>query len=354
MSFVLVIAFVLSFSGCLKNVDVSRLVEAPYPFKAPEAEDEEDKVIVPEADNLYQDAYIDVTPAFGDKVRVKGIDYAIQLIFEAYTNPDKILNEEASRKGYKNNIKIYNRKDQLLGSFEISSDFLLHARADKDSPLFLMPEYSYYMIEYALWKAGGSLVMPMREWERIEPIGDERATYNINVLELRLEHDVKTILIQKYGYSEAYFMNYSIYRTAEYKTDDRLMVRVYAFIGYAGYSKHEPEEKVGEDDEEEAEDVEPEVLFGMDYHHEKATRLIYTFVDGKYFRLTEYTEHAENDPTSEYQPTLESRIRSIFPYEYLKKVLEEIKDPTEVLMDLKRQALDYLRLSNQGDIKIDD
>ncbi len=352
ISLMIVTASVMSFSGCLKDIDVSRLVEEPFPFEAPEAEDWEEKIMPPEAENLYQGAYIDVSPAFGDKVRIKGIDYAIQLIFEAYTNPDKILNEEASRKGYKNSIKIYNRKDQLLGAFEISSDFLLHARADKDSPLFLLPEYSYYMIEYALWKAGGSLVLPMEEWERIEPIGDERATYDISTLELRLEHDIKTILIQRYGLSEAYFTNHTIYRTAEYKTDDRLMVRVYAFMGYAGFSMHEQEQKVDEDEDEDAEALPPEILFGMDYHFEKAIRLIYTFVDGKYFRLTDYTEHAEYNDA--YPSTLESRIRSIFPYEYTKKVLDEINNPAGVLLDLNRQALDYLRLSNQGDIEIDD
>jgi hypothetical protein len=292
ISLFMVIILVASFSGCLKDIDVSRLVEEPYPYEAPVVEDGVEKIVPPEADNQYQDAYIDVSPAFGEKVRIRGIDYAIQLIFEAYTNPDRILQEESSRKGYKNTIKIYNRKDQMLGSFEISSDFLLRARADKDSPLFLLPEYSYYMIEYALWKAGGSLVAPMEEWERSEPIGDERATYDIDTLELRLEHDAKTMIVQMHGYSEAYFLNYTIYRTAEYKTDDKLMVRVYSFMGYAGYSMYQEEEKKGEDEEEVKEETPPEILFRRENYNAKATRLIYTFVDGKYFRLTDYTYSA--------------------------------------------------------------
>ena len=344
-------AFIISFSGCIRNIDVSRLVEEPIPFKAPEVTDSEMKISPPEAENQYQGAYIDISPVFGDSVRITGLDYAIQLIFEAYNNPNLLVNEEPSKRGYKNSIKIYNRKDQLLGSFEISSDFLQYARADKNSPLFLMPEYSYYMIEYALWKAGASLVPPMEDWERIEPVGDERAEYNVGMLELRLEHDVKTILVQKYGYSEAYFLNYDIYSTAEYSSNKELSVRVYVLVGYAGYSKYE--EVFTVEEIEQGLNVDPKTLFSPDsYRSEKAARLVYTFVDSRYFRMTSYTENAEYD--KEFPSTLESRVRAIFPYEDMKKVMETLNDVSEIRLDLHRQALDYLRISGQGDIEIDD
>ena len=362
---VLTAVMTLSFSGCLKNVDVSRLVEDPTEFEAPEIEEAEEKIFPGEVDFAYQGAYMDVTPVFGERIRIKGMESVIQLLFEAYNNPDRVVNEEPSKRGYKNLIKIYNRQDQLLGTFEMSSDFLHYARADKNSPLFLVPEYAYYTIEYALWQAGASLVPQLEIWDKNEEQKDENITYKLEPLELRLEHDVKTVLVQKYGYSEAYFLDYLIYTTAEYSSDDLLTVRVYALMGYAGYSMMEeekpadeeatatPEEPEATETAEGEESVLPEdILFGWDYHVETAVRLIYTFVDAKYFRLTDYREPAPYD--EELKTSLESRIRAIFPYEYMKKVMEALDDTSDIDQEIRRQALDYLRISGQGNIEIKD
>ncbi len=353
MSVFLCAAIAVSFSGCLKDIDVSRLVEEPTKFKPPEVSDWEEKNFPEEPAYQYQGAYMDITPVFGDKIRVKGMEYAIQQIMEAYNNPNRVVNEEPSKRGYKNLIKIYDRQDQLISSFQLSSDFLLYARADKNAPLFLFPEYAYYMLEYAMWQEGSSLVPPLQDWERIPPNGDERATYKEEMLELRLSHDIKTILVQKYGLSEAYFLNYEIYTTAEYSSSKDLSVRVYALVGYAGYSMDEQEEEISEEDEaKEATNATPTILFTQDYHFEKAVRFVYSFVDAKYFRLTEYKEPAEYD--DEHPSSLESRIRAIFPYEFMEKVMPALDDTSGILLDIHRQALDYLRVSGQGKIGIDD
>jgi len=346
----------MSFSGCLKDIDVSRLVEDPTVFEPPEILEWEDKTYPGEVEFAYEGAYMDVYPVFGKSIRIKGMEFIIQQIIEAYSNPERIINEEPSKRGYKNNIKIYNRQDQLLGSFEISSDFLLYARTDKNSPLFLLPEYAYYTIEYALWQAGSSLVLPLENWKKNPVEGDERPTYVEEVLELRLAHDIKTVLVQKYGISEAYFLDYHIYTTAEYSSSDLLTVRVYALVGYAGYSMIEEEKDADEKEKEEgAEELlesEPTFLFSPDYHFEKAARIIYTFVDSKYYRMTGFKEPADYE--ERFKASLESRIRAIFPYEYLKLVMEALSDTSNIYLDIHRQALDYLRVSGQGDIEIKD
>ena len=347
-------AVAASFSGCLRNIDVSRLVEEPTPYKPPEIEASEEKIYPDETDDAYKGAYMDVTPVFGERVRIRGLEHVIQLIIEAYNNPDRLVDEEPSKRGYKNHIKIYNRQDQVLGEFDISSDFLLYARADKDSPLFLLPEYAYYTLEYALWQAeegGASLVNQLETWERIKPVGDERATYKTDVLELRLAHDIKTILVQKYGIAEAYFLNYDIYATAEYASSEILTVRVYALAGYAGYSMME-EEKTVEEKEAETEETPPEIVFTQNFKTITAARIIYTFVDGKYFRMTEYREPAQYDEN--YPSTEESRIRAIFPYEKMKELMAALNDTSIIDLDIHRQALDYLRISGQGNIRIED
>ena len=352
ISLFLCAALAVSFSGCIKNIDVSRLVEEPIEFEAPEVEDYAEKNPTPEVEDQYMGAYIDVYPVFGESVRVKGMEIVAQEIIKAYNNPSRIVNEEPSKRGYKNKIKIYNRQDQFLAEFEISSDFMLYARADKNSPLFLLPEYAYYTLEYTLWLANASLAAPLEDWERIDPIGDERATYKQKPLELRLAHDIKTILVKKYGYSEAYFTNYNIYTTAEYSSSDLLEVRVYALLGYAGYSMAEEDLTPEEREKYEEEGKDPEIVFTTDFRNETAIRLIYTFVDSKYYRLTDYREPAgedEDNPSS-----LESRIRAIFPYEYMEDVMLALDDVTPIRLELHRQALDYLRISGQGDTGIDD
>ena len=294
-----------SFSGCVRNIDVSRLVEEPVAFEAPEVEEVEEKNPPPELEDQYMGAYIDVFPVFGESVRIKGMEIIAQEIIKAYNDPSRIINEEPSRRGYKNKIKIYNRQDQFLAEFEISSDFLLYARADKNSPLFLLPEYAYYTLEYTLWLANASLAPPLENWTREDPLGDERATYAKKPLELRLAHDIKTILVKKYGYSEAYFTNYTIYTTAEYSSRDLLEVRVYALLGYAGYSMTEEDLTPEEQEKYEEEGKDPEIVFAYDFRNETAARIIYTFVDSQYYRLTDYREPAEED--EEHPSSLESR-----------------------------------------------
>jgi hypothetical protein len=282
------------------------------------------------------------------------MEYIAQQMLEASRDEGRIIDTQSSKIGYKNKIDIYNAQDKLLGSFELSSDFMLYARKDKNSPIFLVPEYAYYTIESCLWQIGSSLVEPMENWKRFEPIGDERAEYDISMLELRFAHDIKTILIQKYGLSEAYFLTHKIYTTAEYASSKLLTVRVYALLGYAGYSQKEGElcESCKEDGPVEDCTKCKSNYFGPDYHVETAARLIYTLTEGKYFRLTDYSEPAEYN--KDFPASLESRIREIFPYKYMKDVTAALKDTSNIHLDVHRQALDYLRASDQGDLLIDD
>ncbi len=369
MLVVLLIIAVL-FSACLKNFDVSRLIDEPIPFEAPEVYDWVEKQQPPEAMDEYKGAYIDVNPIFGESLRIKGIDYVAQQIIEASKNLDRIVDIEPSRRGFKNKIKIYSADDALLGSFEFASDLMLYAREDKNSPLFLIPEYAYYTIEHTLLQLGSSLVEPLENWERIEQLGDERAQYNMGELELRITHDIKTILVRKYGLSEAYFLNYEIYTTAEYASSKEITVRVYALVGYAGYSfekgelcdlhfepqedEDEPDIELFVDDPQKIEDCEDceDDFLSPDYHIETAAKMVYTLTDGKYFRLTQYSEPAEFN--EDFPSTFESRIRAIFPYEYMGEVMSALDDTSNIHLDIHRQALDYLRVSGQGEFEIED
>lgn len=352
--FIVCICILFSFTGCLKNFDVSRLIDEPTPYQAPEISEWEEKIYPPEVKEEYKGAYIDVNPIFGDKIRIKSMEYIAQQILEASKDEGRIIDTESSKIGYKNKIDIYSAQDKLLGSFEFSSDFMLYARTDKDAPIFLIPEYAYYTIESCLLQIGSSLVEPMEKWTRYEPLGDERAEYDISMLELRFAHDVKTILIQKYGLSEAYFLNHKIYTTAEYSSSKILTVRVYALLGYAGYSQKEGElcETCAEGEPVEGCEKCKENFFGPDYHVETAARLVYMLTEGKYFRLVEYNEPAKYNP--DFPSTLETRIRNIFPYKYMKDVMAALKDTSSIRLDTHRQALDYLRASSQGDLEIDD
>lgn len=351
------IAIIISFSGCLKNFDVATLVEEPTAYEVPEILEWSEKTHPPEVLPEYEGAYIDVNPVFGEKVRIKGMEYIAQLILQASKNPDRIVDIETSRRGYDNKILIYNAQDELLGDFEISSEYMVYARLDKDSPLFLLPEYAYYTLENCLLQIGSSLVEPLENWTRHEQPGDERAQYDEQILELRLAHDIKTVLVEKYGLSEAYFLNYNIYTTAEYSTTKIATVRVYAFIGYAAYSTYEGErcevhlESTDEAEILACEECKPK-FFAPDYHIETAAKMVYTFTDQKYYRLTEYSEPAAYN--KEYPSSLESRIRAIFPFEYMKGVMKAIDDTSNIHLDIHRQALDYLRVSGQGDMIIDD
>jgi hypothetical protein len=161
-------------------------------------------------------------------------------------------------------------------------------------------------------------------------------------------------LIQKYGVSEAYFLTHKIYTTAEYASSKLLTVRVYALVGYAGYSQQDGElcESCAENGRVEGcEQCKPD-FFGPDYHVETAARLVYTLTEGKYFRLTGYNEPAKYN--EDLPSSLESRIREIFPYKYLKEIMAELKDTSKIHLDIHRQAKDYLRASSQGELTIDD
>ncbi|MCK5129787.1 MAG: hypothetical protein KAQ68_08040, partial [Clostridiales bacterium] len=174
---ILLVIVVIPFSGCLKDFDVSRLIEDPLPYEAPEIYDWEEKIYPNDVEDKYEGAYMYINPTFGDRLRLLGMEYLVQQIMEASEAPNRILDINPPRRGYENKIDIFDRNDTLIASFEISSDFMPYARLDNKAPLFLLPDYAYYTIEYSLWQIGSSLVAPLEQWERYPPLGDERAQY---------------------------------------------------------------------------------------------------------------------------------------------------------------------------------
>lgn len=307
------------------NIDVSKLVEAPIDYKRPPFDEDSKKVFCPAPLDGYLGSYIDVTPVVGDRVRLNGMEYAVQIILNAAADSRAYVQEDF-KGSFNNTLTIYDKDDKQMLNILVSSDETLYARQDKDSPIFRVPQYAYYAIEASLWQVGGSLVNPLDKWK-------PDAEGSMTQLELHLPHDIKTMLHQIHGYSDGYFVNCKVYSTNVQKQ----YVKVYALIGYGGYAM----------------EMDDKVVFAMQFHDVTPVQLVYTWVNGESWRLTKF-KLPQYDKTKPGAKLKEANVRAILPFKDTQFAMQDLGDTSDVILEIHRQAMDYLRENGFNDIELDD
>ena len=335
----LVFSMSISFAGCIDGeLDVSRLMEKPLDYTIPIAKHIEDRFWgqQPLLDSDYTEYFIDINPTFGDSLRISQVEVLPQLIMEAYKDPENIVDYEFKQK-FNNRITVYDDAAQEELELELASDGTIYARTDKNSPVFRFPEYVYYAIEGALWKIGDSETGVTETCNSlIEPLTDWSPSMGSEMVELRLDHDIKTMLYLMYGYSDAVFINYKIYSTLDL---DR-QYKLYMLLSYEGYEyvdevyKEDGEEKVNH-------------TFWPRYSEVTPVQLVYSWVEGNFWALTEmkFAEQAS------YNKFTETKIRKILPFLDTQQALENLEDTSSFEEELQRQALEYLSSIGKGYIE---
>ncbi len=189
-------------------------MEKPLEYTVPRVKsiDEDKWGADPEVMPKYEGYYIDINPIQGDKLRLVDLEILPQIIMEAYNDRDNVIDEDF-KQDFDNTFRIFNAEDELVLHAEVASDGTLYARKDKDSPVFRLPDYAYYAIEACLWNMGDpqwNVGNPDGELSETAcslrpPLADWAPSMGTGGIELRLEHDIKTLIYQMYGYSEDVF-----------------------------------------------------------------------------------------------------------------------------------------------------
>lgn len=328
ITLILVITILLvSISGCVDGkIDVSKLMEKPIEYVMPVVKHVDANTWKADPDVLpeYEGYYMDVNPIFGDKLRITQVEILPQLIMQAYNDKSNVINYEFKQR-FKNEIIIYNADNEIMLELEIASDGSIFARTDKKSAVIRLPEYVYFALEGCLWKMGDAeSEMSDTACSLIEPLSEWAPSMGESAIELRLAHDVKTMLYLMYGYSESIFVNYKIYSTLEL---DR-QYKIYMLLSYEGY--------------EYVDDT-----FWPRYREIIPTQLIYSWVEGDFWSLSEMKFAAYNEKNK----LTETKIRKILPYLDTKSALEDLADTISFEEELQRQALEYLTTIGKGDIR---
>ena len=334
---IVIIIAALSFSGCIDGeLDVSRLMEKPMEYTMPVGKHIEDRFWADDPDLMaqYTEYYIDIDPTYGEKLRISQVELLPQLIMEAYSDPDNIVEYDFKEK-FQNKVTVYSDSNQKALELELASDGTIYARLDKDSPVFRFPEYVYYAMEGALWQIGdqenditetcNSLIMPLESWS---------PSMGSTMLELRMDHDIKTMLYLMYGYADAVFVNYNIYSTLDL---DR-QYKIYMLLSYEGY------EYVDEVEEVDGEEITTHT-FRPRYGEVIPVQMVYSWVEGNFWALTDM-KFAEYD---EYGRLTETKIRNILPYLDTQQALSDLDDTSQFEEAVQRQAIEYLSVIGKGD-----
>ena len=327
---IMIFSVSLSFGGCIDGeLDVSRLMEKPLEYTMPIGKSVEERFIgtEPAIMSEYAEYYVDIHPVYGKSVRISQLPIIPQLIMEAYKNKATIVKYEFKEK-FRNTIFVYDDSNEKILELELASDGTIYAREDKDSPVFRFPEYVYYAIEGILWNMGdaevnetetcNSLINPLEDWS--PSMGSEQ-------IELRLEHDLKTMLYIMYGYSDALFLTYETYSTLEL---DR-QYKIYMLLAYEGYDY--------KDD-----------TFWPRYGEVIPCQLIYSWVEGNIWTLTDIKFAAYNN----YGQLPEEYIRKVLPFLDTQQALADLQDTKKYEEELERQAMEYLSDIGKGDIEVVD
>lgn len=338
----LILPLSLPFAGCIDGeLDVSRLMEKPLDYSIPIVKNVEERFwgTQPDINSDFTEYYVDIRPTFGESLRISQVEILPQLIMEAYNDPDNIV-EYDFKQSFGNRITVFDDTNQEALEIQLASDGTIYARLNKNSPVFRFPEYVYYVIEGALWKIGdsetditdtcNSLIDPLQNWS--PSMGPE-------MVELRIEHDIKTMLYLMYGYSDAVFVNYKIYSNLDL---DR-QYKLYMLLSYEGYDYIDVYNDAGEF---------VKTTFWPRYGEVIPVQMVYSWVEGNLWSLTEM-KFADYANTS-YNNFKEADVRSILPFLDTQEALVDLDDTSIFEDELERQAMEYLSDIGKGYVQVVD
>lgn len=335
-----VVAVFLSAAGCGGSPSVSPAPTAtPYP--RPDVSAAPGKLSAPKAAG-YEGFALKVKPAHGQELILKDSS-AVQLVMDAWQTDRLQVKGVQGRFSDKLTVLGADGKPKYVFSLASDGQMLLKAQ---DGRVFLMPEYVYYLLENSLWTFGASLMDGDVKWQ------PDKGTAT---LELELPRLVNSAMLPAFGYSLAYFTSYKIYGV---NTDTRNTAKVYLLATYAGY------------------DVDGQ-NFSPKFLYTTPMTLIFTTTGGNLWKLTALKQpvlmalqavETPTPPSGTPAPTTDSTaqpaqtaqqklvslkgqalydsIRTIFPFDYMESVTDDMNGKTSQLADMQRdivrQATEYL------------
>jgi hypothetical protein len=296
---VLLLAALLSASGCSS----SNPAATATPPQRPEVTAAPSKATAPPV-SRFEGYSLRIKPARGTGIVLRE-PVAAQLIMDSLQSERLQVKEEVGK--FRNKVDVLGPDDSVQYAFTLSSDGQLLMKYG-DGRIFRMPEYVYYLIERSPWNYGGSLVDEPLKWQ------PDKGTAQ---LELALPRLIGTAMQPAFGYAMAYFSAYKIYGV---NTSARDKVKVYLLMTYAGY------------------DVDGNRFAPVFLHTTPAT-LIFAKSGADTWELTEL----KRPPESKEKRNLYTDVRTIFPYECMEAVMEDLGSGTpDQIKDIEQQATEYL------------
>jgi hypothetical protein len=264
------------------------------------------KITPPEVTNFIGYS-IKLRPARGPAVILQE-PVAAQLIMEAFSS--ERLRVTGAKAKFGNRLELVDPEGKTRYKFTLASDGqLLLKYMEGDGRVFHMPEYIYYLMENTLWSHGGSLVEKPVKWQ------PDKGT---QMLELELPRLIKAAMLPAFGYSMAYFTTYKIYGV---NTATRNTAKVYTLVTYAGYS-------VSGD------------KFSPDFLYTTPVTMIFTKAGGDTWNLVDFKQPPQTK--TKVKKDLYANVRTIFPYECMESVMDDLENVKEREKGIVRLATQYL------------
>lgn len=276
-------------------------VQATEPPERPQVTASPIKVAPPDA-SRFAGYSLRLKPAVGPVVILQE-PIGAQLVMDAFSS-DRLHVQDAICK-FGNKLEVLDPSGAAKYKFTLASDGQKLLKSE-DGRVFHMPEYIYYLMEESLWSYGGSLMESTLKWQ------PDKGTA---LLELELPRLVDTAMLPAFGYASAYFSTYKIYGV---NTSERDVARVYLLLTYAGY------------------DI-LSTSFTPNFMYTTPVTLIFKKMNNVW-KLTGFKQ----PPVTKEKKDLYANIRTIFPYDYMDAVLDDLKDTSGQVNDIARQATEYL------------
>ena len=309
----LLLAVMVLLTGC-EGIDVSRLLDHELPTRIPEITASSLARSTPTFNGpatclrIYEDNTV-----VGD---VMDSSMANQL-FWAAQDDTCLLTDEAGC-SFDRKVEILDDKNTVLAQVMVASDGCRYATRS-DGQVMMVPEYTYYGLEYGLWNAGKSLASRTFTYE---PEEDSDV-----VLDIRMQQEIPVLLRQRYGYADGYFCRWEIYEVAREKET----VSVYVQLYYGLYTLSEES-------------------FSPMRRGNVALRLTYDWVEEDIWQLG--SAKFSDDSVKDSQ--IQSAVRNVFSFELTRKFMQKYNDTELMEQDIMLQAKEYLRQRGMGRMTIDD
>jgi hypothetical protein len=300
---ILLAASMILASGCGGTPAPAKTTEPP---ERPTVTAAPGKIAPPDVSN-FAGYSLNLKPARGPSV-VMQEPVAAQLIMEAFSS-ERLQVRDAKAK-FGNKVELVDPEGKVRYKFTLASDGqLLLKYMEGDGRVFRMPEYIYYLMENTLWSHGGSLMENQVKWQ------PDKGT---QLLELELPRLVKSAMLPAFGYSMAYFTTYKIYGV---NTETRNTAKVYLLVTYAGYGIS------GE-------------TFAPDFLYTTPVTMIFAKTGGDYWNLVEFKQPPQTK--TKLKKDLYANVRTIFPYECMEPVMDDLADLSGQEKAIVRLATEYL------------